>query len=154
VTGQPQPRLHLGPVMAGMQHSPPEHPNSLSLQAAEEGPALQPPGSGARRQLRQPSLRQPDVLIDVYLDNWLLARRQQFFDGRLLGADELGAEKALGETGSKNKGLLAENVPLVARMQASVIRGDSVVTEQKVEGGKLAEEVGKQMEQVKDGCNT
>jgi hypothetical protein len=53
-------------------------------------------------------------------------------------------------TGSKNKGLLAENVPLVGRMQASVIRGESVVTEQKVEGDKLAEEVGKQMEQEKD----
>jgi hypothetical protein len=53
-------------------------------------------------------------------------------------------------TGSKHKGLLAEHVPLVERMQASVIRGASVVTEQQVEGDKLAEEVGKHMEQEKD----
>ena len=41
--GQSQPRLNLGPVMSGMQHPPPEHPNPLPLQAAEEGPLLHPP---------------------------------------------------------------------------------------------------------------
>jgi hypothetical protein len=34
-------------VVAGVQHPPPEHPNPLPPQAAEEGPALQPPGGGA-----------------------------------------------------------------------------------------------------------
>src|SRR4051812_39946309 len=40
---QPQPRLHLGPVVAGVQLPPPEHPNPLPLQTAEEGALLQPP---------------------------------------------------------------------------------------------------------------
>ncbi len=40
MSGQPQPRLHLGPMMAGVQHTPPEDPNPLPMQAAEEGPAL------------------------------------------------------------------------------------------------------------------
>jgi hypothetical protein len=42
-------------------------------------------------------LHQPDVLIEVDADGRLLARREQFFDGRLLGADELSEEAALGE---------------------------------------------------------
>jgi hypothetical protein len=65
--------------------------------AGEDGPALRPPGGGAPGQLRQPALRQPEVLLDVRLNDWLFPRRQQFFDWRLLGADELGKEAALGE---------------------------------------------------------
>jgi hypothetical protein len=80
--GQSQPGLYLRPVVAGVQDSPPEHPNLFPLQAPEEGPALQPPGGGALRQLRQPPLRQPDVLVDIRLDDWLLAGRDKFFDGR------------------------------------------------------------------------
>src|SRR5262249_26526709 len=46
VPGQPQPRLDLGSVVAGVQDAPPEYPDPLPAQAAEEGPALQPPGDG------------------------------------------------------------------------------------------------------------
>ena len=117
--GQPQPRLHLRPVMAGVQHSPPEDPNPLPLQAAEEGPALQPPGGGALRQLRQPSLHQPDVLVDVRLHGRLLAGREQFFDGRLLGAHELSEEAALGEKLVDQDG--ADRVRLLVRLEVEQV---------------------------------
>src|SRR5260370_23878924 len=65
LASQPPPRLHLRPMMAGVQDPPPAHPNPLPPQAAEEGPALQPPASRALSQLRQPSFHQPDVLVDV-----------------------------------------------------------------------------------------
>src|SRR5882724_2614443 len=58
---QPRPGLHLGPMMAGVQDTSPEHPNP-PLQAAEERSAFQPPGGSGFRQLRQPTLHQPDVL--------------------------------------------------------------------------------------------
>ena len=97
VPSQAQPRLHLRPVMAGVQDSSPEDPNPFTLQAAKEGAMFQPPGGGALRQLRQPAFHQPDVFLDVGCHARLLAGRQQFFDGRFLRADELNEEAALGE---------------------------------------------------------
>jgi hypothetical protein len=49
------------------------------------------------RQLRQAALGQPDLPLDVCLDDRLFPRRQQFLDRRLLGADKSGEEAALGE---------------------------------------------------------
>lgn len=113
--GQAQPRLYLGPVVAGVQDTPPEHPNSLPLQPTEEGPALQPPGGGALSKLRQTVLHQPDVLVDVRLDDGLLAGREEFFAGRLLGADELSEEPAFGEKlVSQDR---ADRVRLVVRLE-------------------------------------
>jgi hypothetical protein len=82
-------------MMASVQHSPPEHPNPFPLQAAEERPRFHPLDGGAVRQLREPSLRQPDVLVDVPRDDRLVAWRKEFFDGRLPGADELSEEAPL-----------------------------------------------------------
>src|SRR5947208_2915894 len=41
---QPQPGLDLGAVVAGVEDAPPEDPESLPIQAAEERPLLQPTG--------------------------------------------------------------------------------------------------------------
>src|SRR6202035_5116455 len=71
-------------------------PRSPPLQTAEEWPDLKPPGGGALCQLWQPLLRQPDVLLDVRHHGRLLAGREQFLDVRLLCANGLGEEAALG----------------------------------------------------------
>jgi hypothetical protein len=97
LTGQAQPCLHLGVVMAGMQHPPPEQPNPLPPQAAEEGPPLQPPGGAALSQLRQTPPREPNEWVEVRPDDGLVAGREKCFNGRLLGAEELGERMALGE---------------------------------------------------------
>jgi len=52
-------------MMAGMQDSPPEHPDALSLQPAEEGAGFQPPRGRTSGKLRQSFRRQPNVLLDV-----------------------------------------------------------------------------------------
>lgn len=97
MTGQTQPRLHLGPVMASMQHPPPEHSDSLSLQAAEEGTRFEPPRRSTVGELRKSFPAQRDVFVDVRLNDWMLSQRQQFFHRGLLCANELGKEAALGE---------------------------------------------------------
>src|SRR5262245_32277903 len=97
VAGQAQPGLYLGAVVAGVQDTPPEHPDPLSLQAAEEGTALEPPGGGALRQLRQASPGLPDVPVEVGPDDGAVALREKVLDGRLVGADKLGEEAAFGE---------------------------------------------------------
>jgi hypothetical protein len=61
-TGQTEPRLHLGSVMAGTQHPPPERPDSFPLQTAEEGPWRQPPLLSRCGQWRQTQLRPADYL--------------------------------------------------------------------------------------------
>src|SRR5579862_9577988 len=43
LTRHSQPRLYLGPVMASVEDSPPEYPNSFSPQAAEKVPLFEPP---------------------------------------------------------------------------------------------------------------
>jgi hypothetical protein len=95
--GQPQPDLDLGPVVAGVEDPPPEGPDPLPLQAAEEGPLLQPPLGRRLGKLGQRPLRQPNVLVQVGWDRWSISWRQQLFDQRLHGADELGEEAALRE---------------------------------------------------------
>jgi hypothetical protein len=80
LTGQPEPRLHLCAVVASVQDTPPEHPYPLSPQTVEEETGLQPPGSGALRQLQQAAFCQPDVLVDVRLNDTLFAGREEFFN--------------------------------------------------------------------------
>ena len=52
--------------------------------------------------------------------------------------------------GGNDKGVLANNISVVGKLQSTVIRGDSVVTEQKIEGDKVAEKVLKEIETEKD----
>lgn len=52
--------------------------------------------------------------------------------------------------GGQGKGVLASNIGFVDKLQSKVIRGDSVVTEQKIEGKKIAEEVRKEIEAETD----
>lgn len=62
-----------------------------------------------------------------------------------------GAWTALGAVaGGKDKGVLANNIGPLDRLQTKVVRGDSVVTEKKVEGDKLADDAQKQIETEKD----
>jgi hypothetical protein len=91
---QSEPRLHLSPVMAGVQDTTPVDPYPFPLQAAEEFPLLQPPRSRSSGKLLKPSLHEPQILVDIGLHGRLFARWQEFFDGRFLRADEL-AEEAL-----------------------------------------------------------
>ena len=80
-----------------MQQPPPEGPDPLPLQAPEERPLLQPPLGTCGGELRQPPLRQPDVLIQIGLNGRVLTGWPEPFDRRPLGADELGEEAALRE---------------------------------------------------------
>ena len=48
--------------------------------------------------------------------------------------------------GGQGKGVLANNIGFVDHLQAKVVRGESVVTEQKIEGKKVAEEIHKEIE--------
>lgn len=113
-------------MMAGVQHPPPEHPNALPLQAAEEGATLQPPSSGAVRKLRQPSPHQPNVLVDVRLNDGLLAGREQLFNGRFLRADELPEESALGKKLVDKNG--ADRICLLMRIEVEKIVRQSGAT--------------------------
>src|SRR4051794_22165731 len=97
LTRQAQPGLDLGPMVAGMEDTPPEGPDSLPPQPTEERHLGQPPLVGRLGKLRQPLLRQRDVTVLVGSDRWLIAWREQLFDGWLLDADELGEEPTLRE---------------------------------------------------------
>ena len=74
--GKSQPRLNLRPVMAGVKDSSPEDPNPFPLQPAEERALFEPPDGRATGKLREPSLHEPDVLVDVRLDDGFLAKRE------------------------------------------------------------------------------
>jgi hypothetical protein len=112
---KPKPRLNLRPVMAGMQDTTPEDPYSLPLQAAEEGSLLEPPSGRATGKLREPSSHQPDVFVYVGLNGRLFAGRKQFFDGWLVGADELSEEPPLREKLVNNYG--TDCVHLLMRLE-------------------------------------
>ena len=122
LTRQPQPGLDLGPMVAGVEDSPPERPDSLPFQPTEERHLRQPPLGGRLGKLRQPPLRQRDVPVQVGLDRGLIARRQQFFDGWLLGADELGEEPPLREDLVDQDG--SDRVDLLVRLEVEEIVGD------------------------------
>src|SRR5689334_21270167 len=102
-------------MVAGVQPPTPEHPNPLPPQALEEGPLLQPPGGSALSKLRKPPLHQPDLLVEVRLDDRLFGGRQQVLERRLLGADELGEEAALREKLESQDG--ADRVRLLVRLE-------------------------------------
>src|SRR5262249_8782016 len=94
-TRQPEPGLDLRTVVAGVQDPPPERPDPLPSQPIEERYLRQPPLGAGRGKLRQPSLRQQDIPLQVRSDRRLLVRTQELLDERLLDADELGEEPAL-----------------------------------------------------------
>jgi hypothetical protein len=76
--------------------------------------------------------------------NYTLGGFCAFSSGMALG---FGAWWTLGlVAGGQGKGVLANNIGFVDHLQSKVIRGDSVVTEQKIEGKKVAEEVHKEIE--------
>src|SRR5262249_18778198 len=106
-----KPRLHLRAMMARVQHTSPKDPDALPRQPAKERPTLKPPRRRPSGQLPQSPAQEPDVLVDVRLNDRVLARGQEFLDNRFLGADELGEESSFGqelmhEDGANRIGLL------------------------------------------------
>jgi hypothetical protein len=68
-------------------------------------------------------LHEPGVLVEVGAEGRLLARREQFFYERLLGADELSEEAALGEKLVNEDG--ADRVGLLVRLEVEQARPPS-----------------------------
>lgn len=64
--GQTQPRLHLRPVVAGVQHPPPEDPDALPLQAADGFP----PGSAGEKTKRETARRTSFLAVRVSVVRW------------------------------------------------------------------------------------
>ena len=82
--------------MASVQHSSPEDPYPFSLQSAEEGASLshQATSTYANCGNRPSPTRRTSRCTP---SRWPITGRQQFFDGWLLGADELIEEAPFGQ---------------------------------------------------------